>query len=128
MSNILNFRHRPSRGQVVMTTPMVDHDLEISARTPIQEAFKVPFSKPTPNLLQDLEQALDAHRLTMLELAHKRKAFELNEAMAMQTATLALELAAYKAMLAGVPENDIYSLDETVAEALSSAMNTVAQA
>lgn len=128
MTNVLNFRHRPLKRGVAVPESPVDHELDLARRARIHDLSKVPFSKSTPNRLQDLEQSLDAHRLTMLELSQKRRAFELNEAMAMQTATLALELAAYKAMLAGVPENDIYSLDETVAEALESAMKTVAQA
>lgn len=75
-----------------------------------------------------LEQSLDEYRATMLAVAHKRQAFELQMMLETNAAQIKLEAAGYKAMLAGVPENDIYALGEDMAEALSSAMETVAGA
>lgn len=75
-----------------------------------------------------LEQALDTYRATVLEMAHERQAFELQMMLKANTAQIKLEAAGYRAMLAGVPESDIYGLGEDMAEALTSAMDTVAGA
>ena len=75
-----------------------------------------------------LEKSLDAHRAALLDLAHRRQQFELQMRIEENTAQIRLEAAAYRAMLAGVPESDIYALGEDMAEALSSAMDTVAGA
>lgn len=108
-----------------MAMPVIEsHDY-----SPVMDTkpFTIPFQgKPEP--MEALEQTLDNHRLTLLELAHRRAAFELKQHMAEQTAKLALEVYAYTALLTGVPETDIYELGEDMAEALESAMNTVAQA
>jgi hypothetical protein len=83
---------------------------------------------PIPLSAEALEASLDAYRATMLELAHRRQAFEMQMTLELNTAQIKLEAAAYKAMLSGVPESDIYALGEDMADALSSAMNTVAGA
>ena len=75
-----------------------------------------------------LEASLDDYRSTMLELAHRRKAFDLQMHLEENTARLKLEALAYKALVTGVPESDIYALGEDMAGALESAMETVAGA
>lgn len=77
---------------------------------------------------EKLESSLDDYRSTMLELAHRRQEFEMQMLLENNTAQIKLEAAGYKALMAGVPENDIYALGEDMAEALESAMNTVAGA
>jgi len=84
--------------------------------------------KPVTAPAEALETSLDEYRATMLDLSHRRQAFELQMMLETQTAQIRLEAAGYKALLAGVPESDIYGLGEDMAEALTSAMNTVAGA
>lgn len=75
-----------------------------------------------------LDASLDEYRTTMLSLAHRRSNFLLEMELETNIASLKLEAAAHRAMTAGVPESEIYGLGEDMAEALSSAMNTVAGA
>jgi len=84
--------------------------------------------KPAQPPAEALETSLDEYRATMLDLSHRRQAFELQMMLETQTAQIRLEAAGYKALVAGVPESDIYGLGEDMAEALTSAMNTVAGA
>ena len=129
MSNVLNFRKRSS--QRVTAPP--------ASESRIEQAFAVvadldryanvtALSKTTPNHGEALEEALDNYRATLLELAHRRAKFDMEMLLEGNMAQLKLEAAAYKAMLAGVPESDIYELGEDMAEALESAMKTVAGA
>ena len=90
------------------------------------ELFAIP--RPTSTPAEALETSLDEYRATMLDLSHRRQAFEIQMMLETQTAQIRLEAAGYKALVAGVPESDIYGLGEDMAEALSSAMNTVAGA
>lgn len=92
-------------------------------RTPLRIQFA-----PTTAPAEALESSLDEYRATMLDLAHRRQAFEMQMLLESNTAKIKLEAAGYRALVAGVPENDIYGLGEDMAEALSSAMNTVAGA
>lgn len=98
-----------------------------SPRRSLGEELFIDF-KPAQAPAEALETSLDEYRATMLDLEHEKSQFALKMRMAENTAQIRLEAAGYKALLAGVPENDIYALGEDMAEALSSAMNTVAGA
>lgn len=128
MSKVIAFpnpktlRAQPSRSRLDLNSPerLAISEKELAIQT--QEADRAVAPSDA------LEASLDNYRSTMLELAHRRKAFELQMTLEENTAQIKLEAAGYKALVAGVPESDIYALGEDMAEALSSAMDTVAGA
>ena len=129
MSNILTFPQRGQRAAARQTRPVGFAEYV----SPVPVGYSDTTRPATVQFLPDtpakaLEHSLDQHRSTLLELAHRRAAFELQMRLEENTAQLKLEAAGYKALVAGVPESDIYSLGEDMAEALHSAMNTVAGA
>lgn len=124
-SNILNF---PERGQHFDGRAENLRRIEETRQRMNDDWKNVKLVPQTTAPDSTLEKSLDEHRSTMLELAHRRQAFELQMLLETNTAQIKLEAAAYKALVLGVPESDIYALGEDMAEALSSAMNTVAGA
>ena len=127
MDNIIAFpSHKSHESHARIPLPRVD---SLPAMTPFTAPER---SAPAVTTLlqprEALEKSLDAHRAALLDLAHRRQQFDLQMRIEENTAQIRLEAAAYRAMLAGVPESDIYALGEDMAEALSSAMDTVAGA
>lgn len=129
MSNIINFERTWQNG----TKPSGPGQRSVRTHetvTPIRRLSETPailMQKPvTP--VEALERALDEYRATLLELAHRKSEFALQMRMEENTAQIKLEAMAYRALVTGVPESDIYALGEDMAEALSSAMDTVAGA
>jgi hypothetical protein len=76
-------------------------------------------------MLDELDALSSEHMVKRLELAHKREQFNRAEAEALSELNAELEHAAYFAFMAGVPEEDIYRVDNNTAEALSSAISKV---
>ena len=129
MSNIIDFpRRMRQKPQTQSTAQNIDGDTRTGHIPGVTQEAKIKFLKPPASPSEALEATLDAHRSTLLELAHRRQAFELQMILENNTAQIKLEAAAYRALVAGVPESDIYGLGEDMAEALSSAMETVAGA
>ena len=80
----------------------------------------------TRRLLDDLEGIASEHYVKRLELAHKRQRFEREQAAELAELDSEIEHAAYFALMAGVPEEDIYGLDdERLSSALERAMRLV---
>lgn len=129
MSNVVNFEDRVAKTAAGMMQPRVLPTHSRGGRTSaaVENSKMIPW-KPARPAADALESALDDYRAAMLEQAHQRQAFELQALLNANTAKIKLEAAAYRAMLDGVPESDIYGLGEDMADALSSAMETVAGA
>ena len=129
MSNIITFpRRRPQQAQTQSTAFEAVADFPAPTVNGLDsKSFLLAQTRPSKPV-EALEASLDAHRSTLLELAHRKQAFEMQMMLENNTAQIKLEAAAYRALVAGVPESDIYALGEDMAEALSSAMETVAGA
>ena len=128
MSNIITFPRRRPDALAEAITSIAKGEVTEGSRLVKAEHRRITAAPLASKPSDALEASLDNYRSTMLELAHRRQAFELQMMLETQTAQIKLEAAGYKALVAGVPESTIYGLGEDMAEALSSAMNTVAGA
>lgn len=75
--------------------------------------------------LEQLERASGHYLLALLELAHKDEEHAREQAQARESLARDLEAEAYAAMIAGVPEADIYELDSYAGQALENAIRKV---
>jgi len=128
MNNVSNISKRRNTAAAMTASAEALASLPHRPRASVKGAELFAIPRPTSTPAEALETSLDEYRATMLDLSHRRQAFELQMMLETQTAQIRLEAAGYKALLAGVPESDIYGLGEDMAEALTSAMNTVAGA
>lgn len=123
-NNVIPFKRKTEQRQFTI--------IEVAdLKKELQEALTDPsvLNAPEPvheqQILEDLDTASSAYLEGLLALAQEKERVERDWQRRQANLKMELETAAYSAFISGVPEDEIYSVDEYVARALESAISKV---
>lgn len=104
-----------------------DEIRELRADLAKPEVLSASLAAPSlDSITKDLNEASSDFLTNLLELSHKKERAEREWETTLQGYKEELEAAAYFALVNGVPEEDIYNIDEHTAHALERAIRKVA--